>query len=285
MGMNATTKRTELAKATERDERWRAIVERDSKVDGSFYYSVKTTGVYCRPSCAARLSRPENVAFHATREDAEKAGFRPCKRCKPDLASRKEGDSVKIADASQRSVTPASYHSGSVDTAIHFSVKECSLGSVLVAANESGICAILIGDEPDELSQNLPERFPEARLMNGDKAFAKKGLEKLVSKVIALVEAPECGLSLPLDARGTGFQQQVWNALREIPIGSTASYRDIAIRIGAPKSARAVAQACAANAIAVAIPCHRVVRNDGEVSGYRWGVERKRILLEREARA
>jgi AraC family transcriptional regulator of adaptative response/methylated-DNA-[protein]-cysteine methyltransferase len=286
MGMNATTKRTELAKATERDERWRAVVDRDSKADGSFYYSVRTTGVYCRPSCAARLARPENVAFHVTREDAEKAGFRACKRCKPDRASRNDKHSVKTAGVGQRSVTPASHHRGSVDNAIHFSVKESSLGSVLVAASESGICAILIGNEPDELSQNLQERFPEARLIEGDKAFAKKGFEKLVSDAFALVEAPERGsLGLPLDARGTVFQQQVWNALREIPVGSTASYRDIAIRVGAPKSARAVAQACAANAIAVAIPCHRVVRNDGGLSGYRWGVERKRILLEREASA
>jgi AraC family transcriptional regulator of adaptative response/methylated-DNA-[protein]-cysteine methyltransferase len=283
--MKAGTKSIELAIATECDERWGAVVERDSKADGSFYYSVKTTGVYCRPSCAARLARPENVAFHATREDAEQAGFRPCKRCKPDLASRKEAYSVKISDASQRSVTPASYHSGSMDTAIHFSVEESSLGSVLVAASESGICAILIGDEPDEVSQNLQERFPKARLVNGDKAFAERGFRKLVSKAIELVEAPERGLILPLDARGTAFQQQAWNALREIPVGSTASSRDIAIRIGAPKSARAVAQACAANAIAVAIPCHRVVRNDGGLSGYRWGVERKRILLEREAGA
>jgi AraC family transcriptional regulator of adaptative response/methylated-DNA-[protein]-cysteine methyltransferase len=285
MGMKAPTKSTELAKATERDGRWAAVVNRDPKADGSFYYSVRTTGVYCRPSCAARLARPENVTFHATREEAEKAGFRPCKRCKPDETSRKGKQSVDTADAHERRVTPANDNYGSTSTVIHFAIEESSLGSVLVAASERGICAVLIGDDPEELSQDLQERFPKARLVNGDKAFAERGFGKLVSKAIELVEAPERGLILPLDARGTVFQQQVWNALREIPVGSTVSYRDIAIRIAAPKSARAVAQACAANAIAVAIPCHRVVRNDGGLSGYRWGVERKRMLLEREASA
>lgn len=278
--MKARRGSAELAKATERDARWRAVVERDQKADGSFYYSVRTTGVYCRPSCAARLARPENVGFHATREDAEQAGFRPCKRCKPAGVNLQEEHAPRPARTRPRSAAPANGHSGSTRTIICFAVGESSLGSVLVAAGERGICAIFIGDEPDRLTQDLRERFPKARLADVDESLAK-----LVSDAMALVEAPERGLGLPLDLRGTMFQQQVWNALREIPAGSTASYRDIAIRIGAPKSARAVAQACAANAIAVAIPCHRAVRNDGGLSGYRWGADRKRILLEREARA
>jgi AraC family transcriptional regulator of adaptative response/methylated-DNA-[protein]-cysteine methyltransferase len=147
-----------------------------------------------------------------------------------------------------------------------------------VARSERGICAILLGDDPGALARDLQDRFPRANLIGGDKGF-----EKLVAKVVGFVEAPALGLNLPLDVRGTAFQQRVWQALRKIPAGATASYTDIAKRIGAPKSVRAVAQACAANALAVAIPCHRVVRNDGALSGYRWGVERKHALLRREA--
>ncbi len=161
---------------------------------------------------------------------------------------------------------------------IRFAIGQCSLGAILVAASERGVCAILIGDDPDELARDLQDRFPRADLIGGDSKF-----EQLVAKVVGFVEAPRLGLALPLDVRGTAFQQRVWQALRGIPAGATASYADIAIRIGAPKSIRAVAQACAANALAVAIPCHRVVRHDGGLSGYRWGVERKRALLDREA--
>ena len=143
---------------------------------------------------------------------------------------------------------------------------------------DQGVCAIPLGDDPDALVRDLQDRFPKAELIGGDAEF-----ERLVAQVVGFVEAPRLGLDLPLDVRGTAFQQRVWQALREIPAGSTASYADIAERIGAPKAVRAVAQACAANALAVAIPCHRVVRNDGSLSGYRWGVERKRALLEREA--
>jgi AraC family transcriptional regulator of adaptative response/methylated-DNA-[protein]-cysteine methyltransferase len=148
-----------------------------------------------------------------------------------------------------------------------------------VAASEVGVCAILIGDDPDALARDLQDRFPRAELIGGDPGF-----EQLVAKVVGLVEAPGLGLDLPLDVRGTAFQQRVWQALRDIPAGRTVSYADLARRIGAPKSVRAVAQACGANALAVAIPCHRVVRNDGALAGYRWGVERKRALLERESR-
>jgi AraC family transcriptional regulator, regulatory protein of adaptative response / methylated-DNA-[protein]-cysteine methyltransferase len=359
--MNAMMNKTTAAQATERDPRWAAVVARDPGADGRFWYSVKTTGVYCRPSCAARHARPENVSFHATRVDAEQAGFRPCKRCRPDQPGLSEQHAAKVAEACRlietaeqlpnlatlatqagispwhfhrvfkavtgltpkayahahrarrvreelaRSdtvtaavydagynsngrfyaesnevlgMTPGNYRAGGTNTAIRFAVGECSLGSILVATSDRGICSILIGDDPDALSRDLQDRFPKAELIGGDAAF-----EKLVAEVVGFVEAPGVGLDLPLDVRGTAFQQRVWNALREIPAGSTASYSEIAHRIGAPKSARAVAQACASNTLAVAIPCHRVVRNDGGLSGYRWGVERKRTLLARETGA
>jgi AraC family transcriptional regulator, regulatory protein of adaptative response / methylated-DNA-[protein]-cysteine methyltransferase len=237
------------ATSIQSDPRWAAVVARDANADGTFFYSVKTTGVYCRPSCPARLPRRENVAFHDTATDAEAAGFRPCKRCKPGASAE-----------------------------IHFAIGGCSLGSVLVAKSEKGVCAILMGDDPKALARDLQARFPKASLL-ADHAQ----LRPLLTKVGRFIEAPAGGLDFPLDARGTPFQRRVWRALGKIPAGSTASYTDIARRIGAPNSVRAVAQACGANAIAVAIPCHRVVRNDGALSGYRWGVGRKRALLEREA--
>jgi AraC family transcriptional regulator, regulatory protein of adaptative response / methylated-DNA-[protein]-cysteine methyltransferase len=349
-----------LTTATLNDPRWPAVLARDPAADGTFFYSVKTTGVYCRPSCAARPARPENVAFHVTTADAERAGFRPCKRCKPDQPPLIEQHAAKVAelcrlienaeqapsldelaqhadlsayhlhrvfkaitgltpkayttahrakrvraelsrsssvteaiyDAGYNSngrfyeksnevlgMTPTDYRAGGANANIRFAIGECSLGSILVAASERGVCAILMGDEPDALARDLQDRFPRANLIGGDTKF-----EALVAKVVGFVEAPKLGLELPLDVQGTAFQQRVWQALREIPAGATASYADVATRIGAPKSVRAVAQACAANALAVAIPCHRVVRSDGGLSGYRWGVERKRALLDREAK-
>src|SRR5690606_1774627 len=174
---------------------------------------------------------------------------------------------------------PGDYREGGMNNEIRFAVGECSLGSILVAASERGICAILIGDDPDALARELQDMFPNAGLVGGDAGF-----EQLVARVVGFVEAPGIGLDLPLDVRGTAFQQRVWQALRAIPAGETASYAQVAERIGAPKAVRAVAGACASNRLAVAIPCHRVVRSDGALSGYRWGVERKRALLEREAR-
>jgi len=343
------------------DERWAALVRRDRAADGAFYYSVRSTGVYCRPSCAARLARRENVSFHSTCAEAERAGFRPCKRCRPNAPALVEQRAAAVANACRlietaddipdletlaatagmsrfhfhrifKAVTgvtpkayavahraqrvrdslsrsdtvteaiygagfnsngrfyatsadvlgmaPANFRAGGSGASIRFAVGECTLGAIVVAATEMGVCAILLGDEPDALLRDLQDRFPQARLIGDDKAF-----EQWVSKVVGLVEAPALGLDLPLDVRGTAFQQRVWQALREIPAGATASYSDIAERIGAPKAVRAVAQACASNAIAVAIPCHRVVRNDGGLSGYRWGVVRKRALLEREGAA
>lgn len=174
---------------------------------------------------------------------------------------------------------PSSYRAGGLNTDINFAVGECSLGSILVAQSSRGVCAILLGDDPNRLVQDLQDKFGNANLIGCDADF-----EQLIAKVIGFIEAPAIGLDLPLDLRGTAFQERVWMALREIPLGTTASYAEIARRIGAPTSFRAVAQACGANWLAVAIPCHRVVRSDGDLSGYRWGVERKRKLLEREAK-
>lgn len=171
-------------------------------------------------------------------------------------------------------MTASAYRSGGSGEAIDFAVAACSLGAILVASSAKGVCAVSMGDDPDTLTRDLQDRFPQARLRGDDPQFAKR-----VALVVGFVEAPRIGLELPLDIRGTAFQQRVWQALREIPPGLTASYADIAQRIGSPKAVRAVAQACAANPIAVAIPCHRVVRTDGSLSGYRWGVARKQALL------
>jgi AraC family transcriptional regulator of adaptative response/methylated-DNA-[protein]-cysteine methyltransferase len=176
-------------------------------------------------------------------------------------------------------MTPTTYRKGGQGMRIHFALGECCLGSVLVAATEKGVCAITLGDEPEALLRDLQDRFPKAEFVGGDAKF-----ERTVAQVVGFIEAPKTALTLPLDIRGTAFQQKVWKALREIPVGATLSYSEVAERIGAPKSVRAVASACAANHIAVAIPCHRVVRNDGNLSGYRWGVERKRALLDRESK-
>jgi AraC family transcriptional regulator of adaptative response/methylated-DNA-[protein]-cysteine methyltransferase len=351
------------ASAGDQDPRWAAVRARDASADGTFVYSVKTTGVYCRPSCAARPARPENVAFHATNAAAERAGFRACKRCKPDQPSLAERQATQVAAlcrliettiehsddvptleqlanhaglsafythrlfktvtgvtpkayaAAHRArrvrgelrarstvteaiygagysssarfyessnavlgMTPSKFRAGGADVEIRFAIGQSSLGAILVAATARGVCAILLGDDPEALSHDLERRFPRARLIGADAEF-----ERLVAQVVGLVEQPRTGTKLPLDIRGTAFQQRVWKALCRIPAGKTASYAQIARRIGSPRAVRAVAQACGANALAVAIPCHRVVRTDGDLSGYRWGVERKRALLDREA--
>lgn len=172
---------------------------------------------------------------------------------------------------------PAQYRDGGVNARITFALGQCSLGAILVARSGRGLCAIALGDDPDALLRELQDRFTRAELVGGDVAF-----EQLVAQVVGFIEQPAIGLDLPLDIRGTAFQQRVWEALRKVPVGATASYAQIAARIGSPKAVRAVAQACAANTLAVAIPCHRVVRSDGALAGYRWGVERKRSLLQRE---
>lgn len=180
--------------------------------------------------------------------------------------------------ATMLGMSPKRYRAGGAGETIRFAVGESTLGSILVASSERGVCAILIGSDPEVLARDLQDRFPKAHLIGGDRDY-----ERIVAKVVGFVQSPRTGFDLPLDVRGTAFQQRVWKALLNIPAGRTATYTEIAKRIGSPAAVRAVAGACAANALAVAIPCHRVVRHDGSLSGYRWGVERKRALLDMEA--
>jgi AraC family transcriptional regulator of adaptative response/methylated-DNA-[protein]-cysteine methyltransferase len=258
MNVHRNEPASRLAPVRGDEARWAAVVERDAAADGEFYYSVRTTGVYCRPSCKARPALRKNVGFHLSCAEAEQAGFRPCKRCKPNLSL--------IVQA------PVS------DPTIRFACGRCSLGRVLVATSSQGIRAILLGDDGAALADDLHRRFPRSAIIAADGE-----LETPLAKVIGFVEAPSAGLDWPLDIKGTAFQRRVWQALAEIPPGSTVSYADVATRLGSPKAVRAVARACAGNPIAVAIPCHRVVRSDGAPSGYRWGVQRKQALLAREA--
>jgi AraC family transcriptional regulator, regulatory protein of adaptative response / methylated-DNA-[protein]-cysteine methyltransferase len=358
--MSSSTESIEVAAKyfIDDESRWQALADRDPTADGEFVYSVKSTGVYCRPTCPSKLALRENVRFHATCAEAEAAGFRACKRCKPTGESIAEHQSSIVARACRiieesgeipnlddlaRSVGMSSYHfhrvfkaqtgltprgyavaqrtrrirdeltrrdtvteavygagfnsnsrfyessnevlgmtpktfrGGGSGTTIRFAIGESWLGPILVASSEKGVCAILLGDDPEALVRDLQDRFPRAEFIGGDEDF-----ERLVATVVGFLENPSSGLDLPLDIRGTAFQQRVWEALRQIPAGSTASYAEIAGRIGQPKSVRAVAQACAANHLAVAVPCHRVVKTDGALSGYRWGIERKGRLLRRE---
>jgi AraC family transcriptional regulator of adaptative response/methylated-DNA-[protein]-cysteine methyltransferase len=340
------------------DPRWALVLARDRTVDGTFWYSVATTGVYCRPSCPSRAANPKNVQLHDTLTDAKATGFRPCRRCHPDgpsidaenvalvaracrLIEKSEeepslnalakavgrsasyfhrnfksitgltpkdyaaahraskvreglasGSSVTeaIYDAGYNSsgrfyekstdmlgMTPTQFKTGGANEEIRFALGQTSLGAILVASSKKGVASILLGNDPDALLRQLQDRFPKAKLIGADKDY-----EALVARVVGFIEAPQIGLDLPLDVRGTAFQRRVWQALQEIPVGQTVSYTEIAQRIGSPKAVRAVAGACAANNLAVAIPCHRVVRNDGTPSGYAWGVERKKVLLDRE---
>lgn len=220
------------------------------------------------------------AAAHRTRKIRDKLTIHP--RVTDAIYDAGYNANSRFYEASHRllGMTPKNYRAGGTNTRIQFAVGECSLGAILVATSERGVCAILLGNDPEALTHDLQDRFPNAELRGGDAEF-----EQLIAKVVGFVEMPRKGLDLPLDVRGTAFQQRVWQVLRKIPAGTTMSYSEIAQHLGAPQSARAVAGACAANALAVAIPCHRVVRHDGSLSGYRWGVERKRALLEREASA
>jgi AraC family transcriptional regulator of adaptative response/methylated-DNA-[protein]-cysteine methyltransferase len=342
------------------EQRWAAVQTRDSRADGHFVYAVRTTGVYCRPSSAARRPRRENVEFFDNERAAKAAGYRASQRVSGDRVAVAAQHAAVVAKACrliQQSETPPTldgladvvgmspyhfhrvfkaetgltprayaaayraskvraelgqkrakvteaiygagfnsnsrfyassnhmlgmrardYRAGAPNMEIRFAVGQCSLGAILVAQSQKGICAILLGDDPQKVVENLQDQFPKAQFIGGDEQF-----EQLVAQVVGFVEQPSLGLNLPLDVQGTAFQERVWQALREIPPGATVSYAQVAARIGQPKAVRAVAQACRANCLAVAIPCHRVVRNDGELSGYRWGVDRKRKLLHREA--
>jgi AraC family transcriptional regulator of adaptative response/methylated-DNA-[protein]-cysteine methyltransferase len=340
--------------------RWQAVSLRDARADGRFVYAVATTGIYCRPSCPSRRPLPRNVAYFAAAPQAEAAGYRPCRRCRPDGAAPAGRRGARIArlcrliDAAEsmpplselaraahlsryhlsrefKAVTgitpreyfrrqrqqrltqtlqgapritdalhaagygssgrfyaesttvlgmsPRQFRAGAAGLEIRYATSPCSLGIVLAAATDRGLCAILLGDDPQVLLRDLIARFAKATLTAAPAGFARQ-----LASVVRLIEQPRQAFDLPLDIRGTAFQQRVWAALRQIPPGDTASYAQIAGRIRAPRAVRAVAQACAANPLAVVVPCHRVLRSDGALSGYRWGVERKRELLRREAK-
>lgn len=338
------------------ESRWTAVEQRDTNADGAFLFGVLTTGIYCRPGCASRTPRRENVRFFASSGEAEQAGLRPCKRCTPTaetadsraalvqractiienaetaptlaevaeqigmspfhfqrlfkqvvgvspkqyaLAHRRkrletelrEAESITGAlyDAGLTSssqlygdrrmslgMKPTEYRNGGVGQEVRIATAQSYLGWVVVAATERGISAIELGDTPEELERRVRGRLPHATFVD-DAEFANT-----VNQVVSFLDQPSRGLDLPIDIQGTAFQRRVWDELRRVPAGTTVSYTQLAERIGSPTAARAVAGACAANKLAVAIPCHRVVRENGDLSGYRWGVERKRALLERE---
>lgn len=338
-------------------ERWQAVATRDASADGRFLYAVNSTGIYCRPSCPSKRPKPANVVYFKNTQTAEAAGFRPCKRCKPDAMPAGEAWQIRIeaacreienaetppslqalartagmstyhfhrrfrqttgvtpkayAEGTRRArlqqnlpkaqsvtdaafaagynssgrfysaakqtlgMTPQRYKSGGAGLTLAVATSPCSLGMVLIAATDIGIAAIFLGDNADALQKDLATRFPKATIVAAGKQAAKR-----VRDVVALIDRGTSG-TLPLDIQGTAFEHKVWSALRDIPLGATASYSEIATRIGAPTATRAVARACAANKIAVAIPCHRVIASDGKLTGYRWGIDRKRQLLDRE---
>lgn len=337
---------------------WAAVQARDAAYDGRLVYAVASTGVYCRPSCPSRRPRRDRVAFYATPDEAEGAGYRECRRCRPRnagpgaaercverarayldahldetvtlerlgraaamspthlqrtfkrvvgmspreyVAARRaerlkarlrEGDTVSRATfeagygsgsrvyeqaAPRLGMTPATYRRGGRGEQIRFTVAPSPLGRLLVAATERGVCAVTLGDTDEGLEEALRREYPDARVER-----AEEGLDEWVASVLRHLEGEEPALSLPLDVRATAFQWRVWKALREIPRGATRSYGEVAASLGMPSGARAVARACASNRVALVIPCHRVVREDGGMGGYRWGIERKEELLRRE---
>ncbi len=341
-------------------KRWNAVQRRDPRAEGIFFYAVQTTGIYCYPTCAARLPKRENVMYFVRPEDAEAAGFRPCKRCTPGAAPPSAARSALLVRACRLigeaenpptlgelaaavglspghlhrvfragvGVTPkryaaalrdrrmqqnladgapvtaalydagfgassrfyegadkrlgmsaTDYRKGAAGLTLRYAHAETSLGWLIVAATERGVCAAEFGETPAALLEGLQRRFSGAVLR------PDATLNGWLEQIVGAVETPSNALNLPLDIQGTAFQQQVWRALQTIPSGQTRSYTEVAELIGRPAAVRAVARACASNEVAVAVPCHRVVRSDGELSGYRWGVERKRELLSREAQA
>ena len=340
------------------DEAWDVIVRRDRTHEGAFLYGVRTTGVYCRPGCASRLPRRENVRLFATVEHAERSGFRECKRCRPrgarDTATesalararalleehagrritleqlglmvklspfhlqrtfkarfgvtpREYADALRAkrfrnelragrkvtsalygagygsaSRAYQRAdtylgMTPGTYKRGGEGMEIRYATVPTGMGELLVAATDRGLCSVALGDDPEQLEDRLRTEFSRATILRADGS-----LEHWVSAVAGYVEGEVKELDLPLDLSGTAFQQRVWKELQAIPYGETRSYMDIAAKIGRPTAVRAVGSAIARNRIAVLIPCHRVIRNDGALSGYRWGADRKKRLLELE---
>lgn len=335
-------------------QRWQAVVSRDAGDLAPFVYAVMTTGIYCRPGCAARTPRRENIRFFDDALAAGRAGYRPCKRCRPDAADQgyaaairhaverietaetepaldtlaaeaglspshfqrvfkqlvgvspkqfaKASRARRLRDSLSRGATvtgaiydagysgpgraheaalgmaPSRWRAGGAGEDIRYALADCSLGKVMVAGTARGICAIELGDDGETLVDALKTRFPKASLVPADASF-----DDWLRAVIAVIDDPAKGIDLPLDIRGTAFQHRVWQALRKIPPGTTMSYAELAAAIGRPGAARAVARACASNQIAVAVPCHRVIRADGGRAGYRWGIKRKNALLGREA--
>lgn len=339
------------------DDRWQSVVDRDTDADGQFVFAVQTTGIFCRPSCRAKHALRKNVRFFADAQQAQDAGFRPCKRCQPDKDSAQQHRLDKIARACQlleqespltldelaQQVAMSPYHlhrlfkattgmtpkvwqqswrarrlrdalakgvpvtqailnagfpdsssyyrkadqalgmtakqfrKGGDNVSVRYTLADCALGRCLVAESERGICAILLGDDDATLVADLHALFPAAQDVPAEANFQQR-----VREVIVAINSRDASLSLPLDIRGTAFQQQVWQALRTIPCGETVSYQQLASTIGKPKAVRAVASACGANKLAIVIPCHRVIRGDDALSGYRWGIARKAQLLQRE---
>jgi len=330
-------------------ERWQAVLARDRRFDGAFVYAVRSTGIYCRPSCASRRPRRTQVSFFPIPEAAEREGFRACRRCHPADAPGADatvalvreaaraiaagmaprGEPRRLARAFKRvlgitprayaeahrtarfkqelkrrkhvspalyeagysstsrvyehaheqlGMTPATYARGGAGVGIAYVTVPTSLGRLLVAATERGVCRVALGDDPAVLEAELIAEFPAARVVE-DKSGK---LTAWVSAILAYLDGREPDLELPLDIRATAFQRRVWQELRQIPFGETRTYAEVAQAIGQPKATRAVAQACATNPVALVIPCHRVVREDGDLGGYRWGMERKRALLKRE---
>ncbi|MDM2769530.1 bifunctional DNA-binding transcriptional regulator/O6-methylguanine-DNA methyltransferase Ada [Citrobacter portucalensis] len=339
------------------DDRWQSVVDRDVDADGQFVFAIQTTGIFCRPSCRAKHALRKNVRFFADAQQAQDAGFRPCKRCQPDKDSAQQHRLDKIVRACQlleqespltldelaQQVAMSPYHlhrlfkattgmtpkvwqqswrarrlrdalakgvpvtqailnagfpdsssyyrkadqalgmtakqfrKGGDNVSVRYTLADCALGRCLVAESERGICAILLGDDDATLVADLHALFPAAQDVPAEANFQQR-----VREVIVAINSRDASLSLPLDIRGTAFQQQVWQALRTIPCGETVSYQQLASAIGKPKAVRAVASACGANKLAIVIPCHRVIRGDGALSGYRWGIARKAQLLQRE---
>ena len=353
-----SSKRAPRLSTEPRRDEWESVVSRDARADGAFVYAVTSTGIYCRPSCPSRPKRRENVRFFPTIAEAEKAGFRACKRCTPNGASFQArqaamvesvcryidrcDESPKLVDLAKRAkmsphhfqrtfkaitgvtpsayvraqrmkrvraelqkkkgvteamytagyassgrfyeesnralgMTPSAYRNGGAGVAIRFAVGACSLGKVLIACTDRGVCHIALGNTESALVRELNERFPEATVVR-----SPRSMKTALTAIVRAADRPGASLDLALDIRGTAFQERVWNALRAIPLGSTKSYAEIARAIGSPTAVRAVGTACGANTIAIAIPCHRAVRTDGSISGYRWGTTRKRELLKRE---
>lgn len=351
-------------RAMDEETRWRAVAARDAGLDGVIFYGVRSTGIYCKPSCPSRRPRREQIVFFDSQAEAESAGFRSCRRCRPSIPSGardarlamveqvcrlieesesgaptlanlgaqlgisqyhlqrtfkeivgisprqyavahrlgqfkariKEGGTVtgamyeagygsssrlyEHADA-ELGMTPASYARGGAGARITYTVAECDLGRLLVAATERGLCAVRLGGSEGELEGALREEFPEAET---SKEHSDE-LAEYVEVILRHLSGQQTRLGLPLDVRATAFQRRVWAYLQSIPYGEVQSYGEVAAGVGQPSAVRAVARACAANSVALVIPCHRVIRGSGELGGYRWGLSRKRALIERERAA